>query len=175
MAIREIITPPNPILRQPAQPVRELSSETQMLIDDMIETMRAAPGVGLAAPQVAVDQRIIVIEFAEDETEDEDEPAAEPRLYVVINPEIVRHAQETVAGNEGCLSLPGYMGEVDRFSWVSVEGMNRHGLPFKIQAQDWLARIFQHEIDHLNGVLYIDRANKVWRMNEVEAEQTSRV
>ncbi|HEY69517.1 MAG TPA: peptide deformylase [Anaerolineae bacterium] len=166
MSIREIITLPNSILRKKARKVRAFTPELQMLIDDMIETMREAPGVGLAAPQVNVSQRVIVIEFAE--PSDDEEPA--PKLYVLINPEIVRHSKETTTDQEGCLSVPGYVGEVDRFSTLTVKGRNRHGKPVRIKAKDWLARILQHEIDHLDGVLYIDRANQVWRLEELEQQ-----
>jgi len=173
MAIREIVTPPNPTLRKKALKVHALTPEVQTLIDDMIETLRAAPGVGLAAPQVDVSQRVIVVEYAEgSETEEAaDAPPKPPRLYVVVNPEIKRQSRETVFGNEACLSLPGYMGEVERAEQVTVKGLDRHGNEFKLKARGWLARIFQHEIDHLDGILYIDRADQIWRL-EAEEEGT---
>ena len=90
----------------------------------------------------------------------------------MVNPEIVRHSKETIEGNEACLSLPGYFGEVDRYETVTVKGLNRHGKPFKLKATGWLARIFQHEIDHIQGALYIDRANQVWRIEEDEEEES---
>jgi peptide deformylase len=165
MSIRKIVTPPNPTLRKKAIKVRSVTSTVQSLADAMVETMRAAPGVGLAAPQVDVSQRVIVVEYAEG-SEAPDAPATSPRLFVLINPEIVRHSRETVLGNEGCLSLPGLMGEVERYEWVTVKGLDRHGKPFKKKATGWLARIFQHEIDHLDGILFIDRATEIWRMEE---------
>jgi peptide deformylase len=131
----------------------------------MVETMRAAPGVGLAAPQVDVSQRVIVVEFADNQNENEDTP---PKLYVVINPEITRHSRETVMGTEGCLSLPGLLGDVERYETVTVKGLDRHGKPFKKKARGWLARIFQHEIDHLEGILFIDRAIEVYRVEDPE-------
>ena len=167
MTVREIVTSPRPILRKQAKKVRALTSEMQDLIDEMIETMRVAPGVGLAAPQVDVSQRVIVVEYSED-SQDPETPAKPAKLYVVVNPEIVRHSVETTAGNEACLSLPGYFGEVDRYEVVTVKGLNRQGKPFRLKAKGWLARIFQHEIDHLDGVLYIDRANQMWRIEESE-------
>jgi peptide deformylase len=88
-----------------------------------------------------------------------------------VNPEIARHSKETVEGNEACLSLPGYFGEVDRYESVTVKGFNREGKAIKIKAKGWLARIFQHEIDHINGKLYIDRANQVWRIEEIEEDE----
>lgn len=169
MAIREIVTPPNPTLRQRAKNVRKITPAIETLIKDMIETMRAAKGVGLAAPQVDVGQRVIVIEYGEgsENPEIENKP---PKLYVVVNPEIVRHSKDTVLGNEACLSLPGYFGEVVRYETVTVKGLDRHGRPFRLKPKGWLARIFQHEFDHLDGVLYIDRANEVWKIEEAQIE-----
>ncbi|NIS82352.1 MAG: peptide deformylase [Anaerolineales bacterium] len=165
MAVREIITNPNPTLRQRAKKVRRVTPAVQALIDDMIATMRAANGVGLAAPQVDVSQRVITIEYRE-ETEDPEKENSPAKLYVVVNPEIVRHSSEIVTGNEACLSIPGYFGEVERYQNVTVKGLDRDGKPFRLRAHGWLARIFQHEIDHLEGVLFIDRASEVWRVEE---------
>jgi len=170
MAIREIVTPPNPTLRQRAQKVRRITPDIAQLIDDLVETMRVAPGVGLAAPQIDVGLRVIVVEYAEG-SEDEDAPEISPKLYAIINPEITRTSKERVLGNEACLSLPGYFGEVERFERVTVKGLNRHGQDFKLKANGWLARIFQHEIDHIEGILYIDRATQVWRVEEQEDEE----
>jgi peptide deformylase len=165
MAIREIVTTPEPILRERAKKVHTITSEIPTLIEDMIETMRVAPGVGLAAPQIGVSQRVIVVEYGE-HSEDPDIPPKPSKLYSVINPEIVRHSQDTEMGNEACLSIPGYLGEVERYTSVTVKGLNRFGKPFRLKARGWLARIFQHEIDHLDGILYIDRAKQIWRMEE---------
>ncbi|MFH1523376.1 MAG: peptide deformylase, partial [Chloroflexota bacterium] len=134
-------------------------SDLQTLIDDMIETMRQAPGVGLAAPQVGVSDRVIVVEYAEDD-EQEDAPK---KLFAVVNPEIKQMSKETEMGVEGCLSVIGLQGEVDRALAVTVKGQTRHGQPVKIKAKGWLARIFQHEIDHVNGIVFTDRATKVWK------------
>jgi peptide deformylase len=169
MPLREIVTHPAPVLRGKAHKVTDFGDELQSLIDDMIETMRAAPGVGLAAPQVNVPSRVIVVEFAENHDEDEDVDA-EPKLYAVINPEIIRPSREQVIGTEGCLSIPGFVGDVERSVNVTVKGQNRQGRNVKIKASGWLARIFQHEVDHLNGVLFIDLAEKVWRLEEETAE-----
>jgi peptide deformylase len=127
----------------------------------MIETMRQAPGVGLAAPQVGESIRLIVVEYGDDE--DEETPK---KLYVMINPEITRASTETVLGAEGCLSIPGIQGEVERMEAVTVKGLNRNGRPMTVKAKGWLARIFQHEIDHLDGVLFTDRAEKLWQAQE---------
>jgi peptide deformylase len=167
MAIRKIITTPNPILRQRASKVRAVTKNIRTLRDDLLETMRAEPGVGLAAPQIGVGQRVIVVEFKE-ESEDPEAPPKPAKLYTIANPEIVRHSVETDIANEGCLSIPGYIGEVERYSSVTIKGLNRNGDPFRVKAKGWLARIFQHEIDHLDGVLYIDRATQVWRLEEQE-------
>lgn len=164
MAIRPIVTVPDPVLRRKAQKVRQFDTDLQQLIEDMIETMRAAPGVGLAAPQVGVSQRVIVVEYGEDE--DEDKP---PRLYVVVNPEIVEVSAETEMGVEGCLSIPDLVGEVERYQRIVVKGQNRRGQPIKLKLRGWVARIFQHEIDHLDGVLFTDRAVRVWKPSPEEA------
>jgi len=164
MAIREVITVPNKILRGKARKVTSFGAALQTLIDDMVETMRVAPGVGLAAPQVNVSLRVIVVEF--NESEDEETP---PKLYMVVNPKITRFSSDQDIGTEGCLSLPRIVGDVERPISVTVKGFNRHGQPLKIKASGWLARIFQHEVDHLDGVLFVDRADKVW---QIEGETT---
>lgn len=172
MGLRTIITLADPVLRRKARPVSGFDKDLQTLIDDMIETMRQAPGVGLAATQIGISQRLIVVEYADPPEEDEqpDAKAAKPRLYVMANPEIVKTSEETVIGVEGCLSVPNLVGEVERFSMVQVKGQNRHGQPMKVKAEGWLARIFQHEIDHVNGVVFPDRATKVWTPGPDEAE-----
>lgn len=161
MATREIITLPHPTLRRKARKVTDFGNELQTLIDDMVETMREAPGVGLAATQVNAPLRVIVVEYGSEE--DENIP---PKLYLVVNPEITRYSQETITGTEGCLSVPGFVGDVERAHSVTVKGFNRRGQPLKIKANGWLARIFQHELDHLDGVLFVDRAEKVWPVEE---------
>ena len=164
MAIREIVTLPDPILRRKARPVTRFDSNLQTLIDDMIDTMRTAPGIGLAAPQVDVSERVIVVEYGGEEDE-----AAPKKLYAMVNPELKNTSIETDVGVEGCLSVPGLLGEVERSQAVTVKGLNRRGQPMRIKAKGWLARIFQHEIDHLNGVVFTDRATKVWKPAPEEA------
>jgi len=174
--IRPVVTVPEPVLREKAKPVRKITPEIQTLIDDMIETMREAPGVGLAAPQVRVGMQVIVVEYAQGSENADAEADAEPKppkLYAVVNPEITRHSKETEIGNEGCLSIPDYMGEIERYSTVTLKGLDRHGRPFKLKAKGWMARIFQHEIDHINGVLFIDRTDKVWKMEPDEEKEAS--
>jgi peptide deformylase len=163
MAIREIVFTPDPVLRRKARKITNVDKNLQTLIDDMIETLRAAPGVGLAAPQVGVSERLIVVEYGSEEDEN-----APKKLFVVINPEIVEASDEKVLGIEACLSIPQMAGEVDRHQKIVVKGYNRHGKAIKIKTNGWLARIFQHEIDHLEGVLYTDRATRIWRPKENE-------
>lgn len=165
MAVREIISLPQAILRHKAHKVSDFGPELQTLVDDMIDTMRQAPGVGLAAPQVGESFRLIVVEYGDDENEE-----TPPKLYVMLNPEITRASQETVLGTEGCLSVPGIQGDVERLAAVTVKGLNRHGRPMTVKAKDWLARIFQHEIDHLDGILFVDRAEKLWQAEEHQGQ-----
>lgn len=170
MALRKIVTLPDPVLRRKARPVSAFDKTLQTLIDDMVETMRDAPGVGLAAPQVGISERLIVIEYAEPPDEGEEEQELKPKLYVVANPEIVKASEEKVLGVEGCLSIPGLVGEVERYEKIQVKGLNRRGQPVKIKAEGWLARIFQHEIDHVNGVVFPDLATRVWKPEPDEEE-----
>ena len=165
MTIREIVTLPQVALRQKARKVTDFGPGLQLLVEDMIETMRQAPGVGLAAPQVGESTRLIVVEFGDEDNED-----VPPKLYVMLNPEITRASQETLIGTEGCLSIPGIQGDVERLEAVTVKGLNRHGQPMTVKAKGWLARIFQHEIDHLDGVLFVDRAEKVWQAAEHQGQ-----
>ncbi len=160
--IRPIITEEHPTLRKAAKRVapKEIDDPLfQQLIDDMFETMYAAPGVGLAAPQVNVGKRVFVV----DVNDDEHEPA------VVVNPKIER-AEEEVELREGCLSVPGMVGDIVRFKRVVVSGLDRQGQKIRIEGDGLLAQCLQHEIDHLNGALYIDRATNV-RPIETEEER----
>ncbi|HSO27030.1 MAG TPA: peptide deformylase [Anaerolineales bacterium] len=159
MAIREIVTVPDPVLRKKAREVTDFGPDLQKLIDDMVDTMREAPGVGLAGPQVNQSIRVIVVEYGEEE----EKP---PKLFAVVNPEITRASRDTELGTEGCLSIPEIVGNVERAHSVTVKGQNRHGQPIKIKAEGWLARIFQHEVDHLNGVLFVDLAEKLWKLEK---------
>ena len=165
MALRELTTFPEEVLRQKAQDVEVFDNNLADLVDDMIETMRDAPGVGLAAPQIGISKRIIVVEFG-----DEDDDSVPKQLYVMINPEIVKQSRDAIPGIEGCLSIPGLVGKVRRSSVVTVKGQDIHGKPIKVRAQGWLARIFQHEIDHVNGLLYTDRADDIWRPDDEEMD-----
>ena len=164
--VREIVTVEsgNPVLREKARKVQKIDVALQTLLDDMVATMREAPGVGLAAPQVGVPLRVIVVEAPLDE----DDPQS-GKVYAVINPEIVKTSPEMEEGEEGCLSIPNWQGSVNRHVWVVVKGVDRQGREFRIRARDYVARIFQHEIDHLDGVLFTDRIQdreKIWRIGE---------
>lgn len=173
MAVREIIQPDNPVLRRKANKVTVFDKRFQALVDDMVETMMDAPGVGLAAPQVAVSQRLIVVRLPDDEDSKQEYGKQAGVLFVVANPEIVKASDELVEGVEACLSIPGYFGSVDRHEKVTIKGQDRNGKDVRIKASDWLARVFQHEIDHLDGRLYIDIAKDVWQARpEDEAEDT---
>ena len=161
MTLRKIVTVPNDVLRKKAHTVTKFDDDLRMLIDDMVETMRDAPGVGLAAPQIGILQRLVVIEYGDDEDEE-----APPKLYAVVNPEITRMSNEKEMGVEGCLSIPGFVGDVERSTAIVVKGQNRNGQNVKYKLDGWVARIFQHEIDHLEGVLFTDLAESIWKPDE---------
>jgi len=144
------------MLRRKARRVSRIDSSIQRLIDDMIETMQQINGVGLAAPQVGVPLRVIVLQMPEEA------PIA------IINPEIVKRAGEQEV-TEGCLSIPGYFGEVKRSASVTVKGRNRQGKAIRIKATDLMAEALEHEIDHLNGVLYIDHLESQDKLHKLEA------
>ena len=175
MALRPIVTMPDPVLKRKAKPITKFDKDLQTLIDDMIETMRDAPGVGLAAPQVNISEQLIVVEYSEEDEDDDEDAEEKPekpkKLYVMINPEITKTSEEKVLGVEGCLSIPGIQGEVERFEAIQVKGLNRFGKPQKLKVHGWMARIFQHEIDHLNGVLFTDLAERLWKFQEEEEHE----
>ena len=168
MAVRKIVTLPNPILRRKARPVTDFGPELQTLIDDMLDTLHDAPGVGLAAPQINVPLRLFVAEWGDDE--DEEAPV---ETYILVNPEIKRYSRETEIGVEGCLSIPGIMGDVERPVSVTVHAQNRRGQKMKLKASGWLARILQHEYDHLNGELFVEKAKKIWKQSAEEPEEAA--
>ena len=152
MAVRPIHNYPAPVLREVAQPVEEIDDEIRTLVEDMAETMYAANGVGLAANQIGVLKRIFVIDIAAD-----DEPSA---LTVFINPEIA-DAQGTQSWEEGCLSFPGATADVRRAETVRVRAMDAEGNPFELEADGLMAVALQHENDHLDGILMIDKVNAI--------------
>lgn len=154
------------MLRRKAHKVNQFGHSFQTLVEDMIQTMREEPGVGLAAPQINVSSQVIVVEYPLDDRVEN----AKPTLFVFANPEIVEKSEGTEFGIEGCLSVPGLLGEVERSTHIVVSGLDRLGKKQRVSATGWLARIFQHEIDHVNGILFVDRAKKIWKP---EAEQTT--
>lgn len=155
------------ILRRQTRRVRAFDAVLHKTLQDMLETMREGQGVGLAAPQVGLDQRIFIIEYPEDP----ERPDETMRLYEVINPEIVKAKGSEIA-REGCLSLPGLAADVDRATYVVLKAQDRFGNAQRIKAYDWLARIFQHEFDHLGGALMVDRAEQVYKAVENEEGET---
>jgi peptide deformylase len=160
MAILPIYETPDPVLRQISSPVEEITSELQALIDDMFATMYAAPGIGLAAIQVGVPKRLLVIDLQEPEEEDGD-PVRDPRVF--INPEILEASDVTVPYNEGCLSVPDQYAEVLRPDRVRARWQDRDGKVHEEWLDGLLATCLQHEIDHLNGVLFIDHLSRLKR------------
>ena len=179
MAQLEIVTPPHPVLRQRARPVTDFGPGLQELIENMLETMQASDGVGLAANQVAVPAQVITVQMPLPEEEDPDDPSPPHagELFTLVNPRIAWHSHSTVEGVEGCLSLPGIAGEVERYQEVRVDGLDRHGKKFRMRFEGWVARIFQHEIDHLNGVLFTDHIedpDKVWQITPGDEEKVER-
>ena len=166
MAVRRIILANDPLLRKKSKKVKHFGETLQVLIDDMVETMKAANGVGLAAPQIGVLERVIVIQLPEGE-----EYPQGGKLFALCNPQIIR-AEGEEEGEEGCLCLPGYVGAVKRATSVTVKAQDRRGKKVRIKAEGFLARAFQHEVDHLDGILYIDRVespDKIWRIVAPEA------
>jgi peptide deformylase len=171
MAVREILQIGNPTLRKRSSKIARFDGALAHLVEDMLETMHEANGVGLAAPQVGVLKRLIVVEMPEDE----DYPNPGER-WIVCNPDVVKVNRETEVGQEGCLSVAGYVGMVERPTEAIIRGQDTHGRKMRIKAQDFLARAFLHEIDHLNGVLYVDLAQEdtvmtVEEYNELVKEQ----
>ncbi len=155
MAVLRIVTvfdEDSAVLRQKAKKVRRFGPELEKLAQDMIETMREAHGIGLAAPQVGLAIRMFVAELPEDE-----EDPQSGRVYVLVNPKIIKASREEVEAEEGCLSIPGIYGDVWRAEEVVVRAQDTSGKEFRIRARGLLARVFQHEIDHLDGVLFPDR------------------
>ncbi|MFX3633330.1 MAG: peptide deformylase [Candidatus Pristimantibacillus sp.] len=154
MAIRIIVKDPDPVLREPAKEVTKFNSNLQKLLKDMAETMYDADGVGLAAPQIGISKRVIVVDIGE-----------ESGLISMVNPVIVEEEGEQF-GPEGCLSIPNLNGDVLRAERIVVKGQTAEGEHFSVEATGFLARAFQHEVDHLNGILFTDLAENVYDISE---------
>lgn len=159
MAIRLIVKEPDPVLREKAKPVSSITPNIQKLLTDMADTMYDAHGVGLAAPQIGILKRVIVMDVGDDNG-----------LIELVNPEIVSQEGEQF-GPEGCLSIPGLQGDVRRAEKVVVQGLDRNGQTITIEGTELLARCILHEVDHLNGVLYTDLAERVYRSDQQEDEE----
>ncbi len=144
VSLLKIYTGAAPVLRRKAKPIRKVDARLRKLAADMLDTMRDAPGVGLAAPQIGISERLIVVEYEE-------------RQFALVNPAITWRSEDTEVGEEGCLSLPTLYGDVERARNVRVQGLDLHNKRVTFEAEEWLARIFQHEVDHLDGVLFTDR------------------
>lgn len=165
MAVIPIRVLPDPILKQKSKRVRTIDGSIRKLISDMIETIRSVPGrVGLAAPQVGVPLRVIVIGLPEEEEGKREDIA-------IINPQIVRRRGERLV-DEGCLSLPGYVGQIKRAESVTVKGRDQNGKEIRIKANGLLAQALEHEIDHINGKLYIDHLESMDKLHKIEPEET---
>jgi peptide deformylase len=160
MTVRDIRTLPDPVLKRRAKKVSIIDGSVKKLVRDLLDTMHAEPGrVGLAAPQIGVSLRVIVVGLPEEED------------LVLINPEIVRRRGERLL-DEGCLSLPGYFGQITRSESVTVKGRDPDGKEVRIRADGLLAQALEHEIDHLNGMLYIDHPDVAGTLSKVEPEET---
>lgn len=162
MTKRDIITLPDPLLRKSSAPVERVDDELRALIDDMLETMYDAPGIGLAAVQIAVPRRLIVMDVKYRQPDEEGgEVAKEP--IAMVNPEIVSHGDAMRVHEEGCLSIPEFYAEVERPSKVTVRYIDRDGKQREMECEDVLATVVQHEVDHLNGKLFIDYISRLKR------------
>ena len=172
MAVLPIRMAGDPVLRQKCRKVRTIDASIEKLIDDMIETMRDAPGVGLAANQVGVPLRVIVIEVPKDDERASDRPE-DWQLYVLINPQIVKRSGERQL-DEGCLSIPGYKATVSRSVSVTAKGLDRNGKEVRIKAENsLLAEALEHEIDHIKGMLYIDHLDSIEELQKIGEEPES--
>ena len=155
MTIKPLIILPDPVLRQVSKPIERVDADLQRLSDDMLETMYDAPGIGLAAIQIGVPRRMLVIDLSKE--------GEEKQPLIFINPEIVRSSDERSVYEEGCLSIPDYYAEVERPANVTVKYLDREGKEQSVEADGLLATCLQHEIDHLNGVLFIDHISRLKR------------
>ncbi len=169
MAGRVILVAGEPTLREKAKKIKSFGPSLEALIADMLDSMHAADGLGLAAPQIGVPLRVIVIETPP-ETDEEGKQVQPGQLYVYCNPEIVKSSGEEEL-DEACLSVPGYVGAVKRATSITVKGQDATGRRIRTKAEGLLARAFQHEIDHLDGILYIDRVDSPEKLHRIEPEE----
>ncbi len=155
MALRNIVTEGDPILRKRCRAVEAVDDRIRMILDDMVDTMRDARGVGLAAPQIGMMRRMFVAE------------PEEGRLYHFVNPEIIE-VEGSQSGDEGCLSVPGYQGTVERPERIKIKGLDREGKEQEYEFQGWDAVVMCHEFDHLEGILYIDKSDHIYELVDEE-------
>ncbi len=160
MAILPVIKMDNPVLHRKAKRVKKIDDSIQKLIDNMIETMHEVEGLGLAAPQVGVQLQMVVIQLPEDED-----------IITLINPEIVKNSEETEMMTEGCLSLHGYRADVKRFTSVTVKARDRQGKPIRIKGEGLMAQVLQHEVDHINGIVFVDHLESMDKLEKVEEDE----
>ena len=165
MAILPIIETPDPRLKQVSAPVDGVTDELRAFMDDMLDTMYAAPGIGLAAIQVGRPDRVLVIDLQEMPEGSEDDPEAEPirKPLYFVNPEFIEVSDEVTSYNEGCLSVPEMYAEIDRPTWVRARWLDYDGQPHEEKIDGFLATVLQHEMDHLEGILFIDHLSKLKR------------
>lgn len=161
MSLRTIITRDNPNIRTKAKRVPVVDDSVRRLMDDMVETMIAAPGVGLAATQIDVHLRVFVMKI-------------DNSIYHLANPEVIKSRGE-VTHDEGCLSVPGWIGETRRCQWVHIKGVNRSGKEIRLKGDGLLAQCIQHEMDHLDGMLYLDRLSDMDTLREIRRDETEEV
>jgi peptide deformylase len=160
MAIMPIIKMDNPVLHRKAKKVRKIDSSIQKLIDDMVDTMHNIEGVGLAAPQVGVPLQVVVIQMPDEED-----------VITLINPEVVKISEETEMMTEGCLSLPGYNADVKRSTSITVKARDLEGKPIRIKGEGLMAQALQHEIDHINGIVFVDHLESMDKLHKNEEDE----
>ena len=182
MAVRKVIYLGDERLRQKAKKIKQFTPGLKQLAQDMLETMRRHNGFGLAGPQIGVMQRIFVAEIPLPDNEDNEAHPQSGRTYILVNPKIVKVSTSVAEGQEGCLSIPDWRGLVERAEWIEVRAQDINGHKIKLKVDGLLARIFMHEIDHLEGILFIDHIDdneKLWRIlpegEETEATEEVRV
>jgi len=158
MSIINILRYPNPVLRKKCKPIKKVDSKIKTLIENMIDTMHAAPGVGLAAPQVGENIQLITVDIGEG-------------AFALINPKITKKNKEFQVFEEGCLCLPGIVAPIERYSQITVEGLDKNAQKITIEASGFLATVLQHEIDHLSGILFIDKVQDKADIREVSKKE----
>lgn len=169
MALLNILTDDNPRLRLKSQKVTKFDKSLRKLAEDMFETMTEANGIGLAAPQVGILQRLIVVEIPKDLEFD----GSDAFEAIIVNPEIIKSSGKAIA-EEGCLSVPGWYGEVERYEYITVRGQDVTGKPIRIKAEGLPARCLQHEIDHLDGILFTDKVVDAATLHRVQQAESKR-